>query len=39
MQRDNSKKKIPTSVEIVDVPPKSEEEEKDVSVHAGATYQ
>jgi predicted pyridoxine 5'-phosphate oxidase superfamily flavin-nucleotide-binding protein len=37
MQRDDNKKKIPTSVEIVDVPPETEEEEKDVSVHAGAT--
>jgi PPOX class probable F420-dependent enzyme len=37
MQRDDNKKKIPTSVEIVDVPPGNEEGEKDVSVHAGAT--
>ena len=36
MERDDNKKKIPTSVEIVDVPPRNEEEEKDISVHAGA---
>jgi PPOX class probable F420-dependent enzyme len=36
MQRDDSKKKISTSVEIVDVPP-SAYKEKDVSVHAGTT--
>ena len=38
MQRDDDKKKIPTSVEIVDVPPPTyNETEEDVSVSAGTT--
>ena len=38
MQRDDNKKKIPTSVEIVDVPPPTyNETEEDVSVPAGTT--
>ena len=38
MQRDDNKKKIPTSVEIVDVPPPTyNETEVDVSVSAGTT--
>jgi hypothetical protein len=40
MQRDDKKKKIPTSVEIVDVPPSTyyeAKEEEQVSVSAGTT--
>jgi hypothetical protein len=39
MQRDDNKKKIPTSVEIVDVPPPAynETEQEGVSVSAGTT--
>jgi PPOX class probable F420-dependent enzyme len=38
MQKDDNKKKIPTSVEIVDVPPPTyNETEEDVSISAGMT--
>lgn len=38
MQRDDNRKKIPTSVEIVDIPPPTyNETEEDVSISAGPT--